>query len=200
MICRPFYICVQKSKALAGEIGYFREGSFMNKNTGFAAFVLGLTSGIFNLFLAAAATFGGVFPYRADNIIVLVLADIACALNFAGACVCRKNRPAGGMLMLLTALPLLIFAVLAPWGAADAHLITLTEFIAVFAVAELVSVAAAILCFSHTPAKQSDYYYEHADNICIRQQADMRMGKLVRDLYEQPAQQEQPADPQAPQK
>lgn len=168
----------------------------MNRKV-YVAFVMGLAAGILNVLFAAAATLGG-FPETAGNAILLVAADAACLLNLIGACICRFKRVAGGAVMLLTSLPLLVYVVLGMTSQAGVILLKLfPEVITALIVVELISAAAAMLCFFQTPVKQSEYYFEHADALS-GQQEDKRMSSLVRDLYKQAAQDDAEPEKQEP--
>ena len=78
------------------------------------AFVAGLTAGIFNLLIGLNALLGALmmqsFGATSDTIVVGLVLMIVTAVNFAGGCVCRVNRIVGGLMMLVTALPMLIGA------------------------------------------------------------------------------------------
>lgn len=75
------------------------------------AFVIGLSAGIFNLLIGCNALLGGLMVLGivpAQTLTVMGLLFAATAVNFAGGCACRSHRVAGGVMMLLTAFPLLI--------------------------------------------------------------------------------------------
>lgn len=76
------------------------------------AFVAGLTAGIFNLLIGLNALLGALIMQSyagvADTMTVALVLMVITGVNFAGGCVCRVNRIVGGVMMLVTALPMLI--------------------------------------------------------------------------------------------
>lgn len=95
----------------------------MNKKGRTSAFVLGLISGIFNmllslfLFLFGIIASTGTIPFSpfldVQSLLGLLLAlviliFVAALINLIGGCICRRSRTVGGVMMLITALPLLI--------------------------------------------------------------------------------------------
>ncbi|MEM5768818.1 MAG: hypothetical protein AAGU32_11110 [Bacillota bacterium] len=80
------------------------------------AFIAGLTTGIINILFGFNALLGILIL---SAFIAMPGAAAACvalfaltAVNLVGACVCRNHRIAGGVMMLATAFPLLIFGAL----------------------------------------------------------------------------------------
>lgn len=84
------------------------------KNGGNAfAFIAGLSAGILNLLVALVTLFNALIAlaYVPEPALAAAAAALlaVAGVNFAGGCACRRNRIAGGILMLSGALPLLLF-------------------------------------------------------------------------------------------
>ena len=80
------------------------------------AFIAGLTAGIINILFGFNSLLGimilSSFIAEPGLIGVSLALFVATAVNLVGACVCRNHRIAGGVMMLATAFPLLIFGAL----------------------------------------------------------------------------------------
>jgi len=79
------------------------------------AFVAGLTTGIINMLFGINALFGILILSAFTTIpgagAVCAALFMLTAVNLIGACICRNHHIAGGLMMFVTAFPLLIFGV-----------------------------------------------------------------------------------------
>ncbi len=103
----------------------------MNKRGRTSAFVMGLIAGIFNMIIGIIVFFAGMFIVSSTSMLgpdsaagatwlVIFLVFIVVIFNLIGGCVVRSNRVAGGVMMLVTGVPLLIFSLIATLGAVSA--------------------------------------------------------------------------------
>ena len=131
----------------------------MNKRGRTSAFVLGLISGIINLIigiimllgvLIATQTIAFYFGYATGITIIGIIFFIITVLNFIGGTTCKNNRIAGGVLMLVSAIPLLLVGVLFVTASFGLLLIPI-----VFLLIQLLSLIAAILAF--IPVSRNQY-------------------------------------------
>jgi hypothetical protein len=160
----------------------------------YTAFILGLAAGVINMLFAATATLGEL-PKTDTGAIVCVAADVLCLINFTGACICKARRIAGGALMAASAAVMLAAFILCGAGAVLASFAP--EAAVAFIVTELVSVTAAVLCFTPAPKRQSEFFYERTYErpASPPPEQDKKMGGLVRSLYgEQPKEAPGPDD------
>jgi hypothetical protein len=159
----------------------------MYNRTKTPAFVLGLFSGSINAFLGIIALVILIslsstlsqFSYVYDatpQILLFIGIILVCFLNYIGALVCMRKRIAGGAIMLITAILLLILTIIVlsnvaesasnPFGNSSSDLFGYaspfgalssvgTVVIVLWIIIELVSVTGAILCFS--PARPNAY-------------------------------------------
>ncbi len=143
----------------------------MDKRGRTSAFVLGLIAGIFNILLSIIFLFAGIVASAGSSLLglgsatgiiwaILALAFIAAIINLIGGCICRSNRTAGGVMMLVTALPLLILSLigLISLGAYPYYGLEGSIILCVFLlIIELLSIAGAVLAF--VPPKTTGYSY-----------------------------------------
>jgi hypothetical protein len=129
----------------------------------------------------------GGLPGSTGLAIIFILLYAACFINFIGACICNRKRALGGALMAVTALGVLIYVVWGLTGEAGAFIFKLMpELITALIVVQLVSIIAAIICFTPARTKQSEYYYDRladAQNLSAPPMQDEHMGGIVKDLY-----------------
>jgi hypothetical protein len=162
----------------------------MNKKL-YAAFILGLAAGSLNALFSIVAVLGGGLPEAAIPLIIHILIGSIGIINFIGACICRLRHIAGGVIMTVTAMAVLICVVLSITGPNGAALLKLIpEVITAIIVVQLVSLTASIICFSPAGSKQSDYYFERladAQDLSAPMREDERTRDIVNDLYRQQA-------------
>ena len=89
----------------------------MKAGGGTFAHVTGISAGIINLLIGLSALFGALtiqsYIGDAHSMAVAFGLLILTAVNFAGGCACRSHRIPGGVMMLVTALPMLATGVIA---------------------------------------------------------------------------------------
>ncbi len=146
----------------------------MNKKGKTSAFVMGLIAGILNMimgilmiFVATAASMSSSYGATITTAWMLALVVILTIINLVGGCVVLSNRIAGGVLMMISGLPMLIifivntvnFTSIIPdfsyysYGYGSQVLV-----VAVFMmIIELLSIIAAIIAFSG-PKAFAPYY------------------------------------------
>lgn len=155
----------------------------------YIAFILGLAAGSLNALFAVAAMLGGGLPEAAIPLIIHILIGAVGIINFIGACICRHRHIAGGVIMAVTAMAVLICVVLSITGPNGAVLLELIpEVVTAIIVVQLVSLTASIICFTPAGSKQSDYFFESlggAQDLSAPVREDERMGDIVKELYRQ---------------
>lgn len=142
----------------------------MNKRGRTSAFVMGLIAGIFNMIFGIIVFFAGMFTVSTSSMfgwdnaagaawIVIFLVFIVVIFNLIGGCIVRSNRVAGGVMMLVTGMPLFIFSLIVTLGATatysysyyyDSTTLILGIFVMII---ELLSIIGGIIAFvppSHT--------------------------------------------------
>lgn len=137
----------------------------MNKRGRTSAFVMGLISGIINIFMGiimllsfltldsfTSHSLFGLAGFDSNMAVIGVLFYLVTVLNLIGGCICRKKRVFGGVLMLITALPLLVLSIVSLsasslYGAPTVLLLIL--------LVELLSLISAIISF--VPRNESKY-------------------------------------------
>jgi|GEM_PF-2822533 len=148
----------------------------MNKRGRTSAFVMGLIAGIFNMIIGIIVFFAGMFTvsttsmFGLDNAagaawLVIFLVFMVVIFNLIGGCIVRSNRIAGGVMMLVTGIPLLIFSFIVTLGTTAAYsysyyydATSLIVGISVMAI-ELLSVIAGIVAF--VPPSQANAYTQY---------------------------------------
>ncbi len=104
----------------------------MNKRGRMSAFVMGLIAGIFNMIIGIIVFLAGMFTvstssmFGLDNAagaawIVVFLVFIVVIFNLIGGCIVRSNRVAGGVMMLVTGVPLFILSLIGTLGTTAAY-------------------------------------------------------------------------------
>ena len=141
---------------------------------------MGLIAGIFNMIIGIIVFLAGMFTVSSSSVfglggvagiawLIVLLVFIVVLFNLIGACIVRSNRIAGGVMMLVTGLPLLVFSVLSminTLGATalysysyyyDATGLIVGIFIMII---ELLSVIAGIIAF--VPRSNANAYTQYA--------------------------------------
>jgi hypothetical protein len=133
---------------------------------------MGLIAGIFNMILGIIVFLAGMFTVSASSLfglnnaagaawLVIFLVFIVVIFNLIGGCIVKSNRIAGGVMMLVTGMPLLIFSLIVTLSATAAYSYSYyydstSLILGIFVmVIELLSVIAGIIAF--VPPSQTKY-------------------------------------------
>ena len=144
----------------------------MNQKGKTSAFIMGLIAGIFNIILGIILLLGGLvassvtymlnFSAETSMIgIIFGLVFVVTIVNLVGGCVVGSHRIAGGVMMMVSSLPLLIVSLISVIGSAMASYYDYDSAGLLFGVfiliIELLSVIAAIIAFSGPKAFSVPY-------------------------------------------
>jgi len=149
----------------------------MNKRGRTSAFIMGLIAGIFNMILGIVVFLAGMFTVSASSMfglnhaagaawLVIFLVFIVVIFNLIGGCIVRSNRIAGGVMMLVTGMPLLIFSLIATLSATAAYSYSYyydstSLIVGIFVMAiELLSIIAGIIAF--VPPSNANAYAQYS--------------------------------------
>lgn len=132
-----------------------------------SALVLGLIGGSINAFIALLlsitlfASISQLSEYSSfyydptPQLLLLAAFIIVCLLNFIGALTCIRRRVAGGVLMLITGILLLVAILIGLSSIADSagymyglSSTVIIAFVVVYMIVEILPIIGAILCFS----------------------------------------------------
>ena len=134
----------------------------MNKRGRTSAFVMGLIAGIFNMIIGVFILFIGMFTVCSTSMfglydftgvawLVIFFVFIVVIFNLIGGCIVRSNRVAGGVMMLVTGIPLFVLSLIGTLGATTAfsyYYDATTLIVGIFLmVVELLSIIAGIVAF-----------------------------------------------------
>jgi hypothetical protein len=139
----------------------------------------GLTGGLFSSFL-------GDVGYLISGVIIVVgiVVFVIALLNLIGGCIVRSSRIAGGVLMLITSIPIIIVSIAGAWT---------SIFMVFLLITGLMSLTAAILAFVPYSARYKQLYVERKQKR-FNQNAQQYQQQQP---YQQPYQpQQQPYQPQ----
>ncbi len=148
----------------------------MNKRGRTSAFVMGLIAGIFNMIIGVFIFFIGMFTVSSTSMfglydftgvawLVIFFVFIVVIFNLIGGCIVRSNRVAGGVMMLVTGLPLFILSLIGTLGATTAYSFSYyydatTLIVGIFLmVIELLSIIAGIVAF--VPPSSAKVYAQY---------------------------------------
>lgn len=137
----------------------------MNNRAKTAGFVLGLVGGILNgieaiLTLIAIIRIVGYAP--AFIISILSAITLACILNLVGGCVCRNKRTAGGIMMLISAGLLFVYLIYKIAVSEAQYFEGGIVEVVIWLIAEVISIAGAIVCLSGPGAPALPYGQPYA--------------------------------------
>ena len=194
----------------------------MNTHAKTSAFVMGLIAGIINVLAAILVIIamadpisssltgggfaGGGLMYNQTTIIFYIAFIVLSVINLIGSAVCKTQRIAGGVMMLITALALLAFWIyfISLFGFAFSYLpFHYVIIVIVLVVAQLLSIIAAIICF--TRPKMPMYGQPYGQPPYGQPYGQPPYGQppygqpYQQPPYGQPYQQAQPAQPSYPQ-
>jgi uncharacterized membrane protein len=125
-------------------------------------YILAYIASVVNIVLGAVLLMSliAVSSYGLNAAVALIYALVftAIILNYTGARTCRTNRPRGGVIMISTAVPLLgyiIFVLAAPTSVYIADYWWMSALMLLWLFAQVLSIAAAVLCLIPTAARRS---------------------------------------------